>query len=408
VRFEPKAFLANAALLATTLAIFYVVGSIVLFLLPSLPPVVLRALPLQLRVLGQNTKAERIPQDYVALFGDSYAEGIGDWLARRDPRGRYHSAHVIRDLTGRDVVSFGQSAAGSPEALVRLPKKALGTGLCESVFGMPQPSEMFVYFYEGNDFVQNARYARRRAPGYDGSPGSVVHIDEALRAFATVSVPHCATHLGYFLSALIRIAYYSLPFVSSPPNLSTIPVPTQTEQHVLAAGKRVKIPERLQSPPISLDDANLKAAAAIFDRALAWLMRQFPSVPLTVVYVPSPASVYLFPDSAIEVSELELGEMVSVEALRRISDAGCTLIYAGAKRNGARFLDARPAIRAAARRGVVHGPMDWDHFNEAGYTALGKLVAEHVGDQGGDIECDSDPEFAPPDAQRGPVWTGPR
>ena len=59
-------------------------------------------------------------------LGDSYAEGLGDWKAQRkridEP---FHSADIIHQITGRSILSFGHSAAGSAEGLVKLPVRAL-------------------------------------------------------------------------------------------------------------------------------------------------------------------------------------------------------------------------------------------------------------------------------------------
>jgi len=46
-----------------------------------------------------------------------------------------------------------------------------------------------------------------------------------------------------------------------------------------------------------------------------------------------------------------------------------------AGRHGQSFIDARPALREAASRGIIHGPLDWKHFNRVGYTRLGERVA---------------------------------
>jgi hypothetical protein len=47
-------------------------------------------------------------------------------------------------------------------------------------------------------------------------------------------------------------------------------------------------------------------------------------------------------------------------------------------RQGIPFLDATPALRAAASANVIHGPRDWDHLNEIGYRVLGSQVAARV------------------------------
>ena len=33
-----------------------------------------------LRVLAQNSKKSQFPKEYIAITGDSYAIGVGDWL----------------------------------------------------------------------------------------------------------------------------------------------------------------------------------------------------------------------------------------------------------------------------------------------------------------------------------------
>src|SRR5262249_58772548 len=65
-------------------------------------------------VLAQSTKAHFVPRDYVAILGDSFAEGLGDALlaAGNNEARAFHAAHVLHDLTGRDVVSFGRGGAG--------------------------------------------------------------------------------------------------------------------------------------------------------------------------------------------------------------------------------------------------------------------------------------------------------
>jgi len=44
------------------------------------------------------------------------------------------------------------------------------------------------------------------------------------------------------------------------------------------------------------------------------------------------------------------------------------------------FLDARPALRTAAAAQPIHGPIDWLHFNHAGYQVFGELLARRLPD----------------------------
>jgi hypothetical protein len=51
-----------------------------------------------------------------------------------------------------------------------------------------------------------------------------------------------------------------------------------------------------------------------------------------------------------------------------------------------RFIDARPVLRVAAAKSVLHGPQDWNHFNDDGYQVLGAFVARAINDTVGN-EC---------------------
>jgi hypothetical protein len=46
----------------------------------------------------------------------------------------------------------------------------------------------------------------------------------------------------------------------------------------------------------------------------------------------------------------------------------------------------RPALRAAAATTVIHGPRDWNHFNNAGYRVLGETLARTI-DETASTEC---------------------
>jgi hypothetical protein len=116
-------------------------------------------------VLAQSTKASFVPRAYVAILGDSMAEGLGDaLLAAGQNEGRaFHAAHVIRELTGKDVVSFGRGGSSSAEGLVRQPARILAGSRCLIFPTIQEPSRIIAYFYEGNDVQDNLAFAAKVA-----------------------------------------------------------------------------------------------------------------------------------------------------------------------------------------------------------------------------------------------------
>jgi hypothetical protein len=116
-------------------------------------------------VLAQSTKIGFAPRDYIAILGDSMAEGLGDALlaAGQNQARAFHAAHVIPDLTGRDVVSFGRGGSGSAEGLVRQPARILQGSRCLSFPTIEEPRQIFAYLYEGNDNQDNLAFANKVA-----------------------------------------------------------------------------------------------------------------------------------------------------------------------------------------------------------------------------------------------------
>src|SRR5215470_3309003 len=150
--------LANIATFAVSLLLCYAIGEFALmrFVAPNLPPYLRSHLPDLPDVTGQTSKHADLPHDYILLLGDSYAEGLGDWMISQ---GRhtdgYSSAHVLHDLTGTDVISLGRWGFGSAEAMVLKPARVYLDGTCMLLPKLERPKRIFAYFFEGNDLHDN-------------------------------------------------------------------------------------------------------------------------------------------------------------------------------------------------------------------------------------------------------------
>jgi hypothetical protein len=101
-------------------------------------------------------------------------------------------------------------------------------------------------------------------------------------------------------------------------------------------------------------------------------------MPVTVVYVPSPLSVYRHAAETVAFCSPTGGGPIGADVFARhhlmMRDAAARMSAAA----HVDFVDATPALRAAGERSVIHGPEDWDHLNKGGYEVLGKLVAARV------------------------------
>ena len=151
----------NLTLLLISLFLILVVGE---WLFPKflgkLPLRLYGLIDKDLRILAQNSKKSQLPKEYIAILGDSYAIGVGDWLEEVRKNSflgspDYSPAHLIHKKTGIDVVSFGQGGAGSFDGIWAEPITQFLYINSVKDYRLSPPKYFLVFFYEGNDIYDN-------------------------------------------------------------------------------------------------------------------------------------------------------------------------------------------------------------------------------------------------------------
>ena len=161
----------NLTLLLISLFLILVVGE---WLFPKflgkLPLRLYGLIDKDLRILAQSSKKSLLPKEYIAILGDSYAVGVGDWLdkARKNSffgSPDYSPAHLIHKKTGIDVVSFGQAGVGSFGGIWREPITQFLYINSIKDYQLSPPKYILIFFYEGNDLYNNIQFLS----GYAGT-----------------------------------------------------------------------------------------------------------------------------------------------------------------------------------------------------------------------------------------------
>jgi hypothetical protein len=378
----PSAIVNVLLVIASTL-LCYVAMEYAMFrvALPYLPVDVRPHLPDMVDVLAQNSKSAYLPHDYVAVLGDSYAEGLGDWLLQvgGDRTKPHHSADVIRQATGHDVVSLGKGGAGSAEAVVLRPARIFPSSRCSVFPTVEAPQQIFVYFYEGNDVEDNDHFLDKVNERYHRADAAA--IDRYLSEEYAATYPwHCHWQLAEFMIAMASFAvrYHVLGLPVD--NCGT----EAPRSNRLVIGDRTIEAPALMGPAmtpfrLAMGDGPIRTDMEVLAHALSWLRMRFAGVPVTLVYVPAALSVYRHAGDTITYCiGVNIVGTAPTALVQRNHDFIRDLARDIAGGQGIAFLDATPALRAAASSQVIHGPRDWDHLNEIGYRALGALVATHV------------------------------
>jgi hypothetical protein len=370
------------------------------FFLPYLPLKLHVYLPKGIGILAQPSKRSMIPREYIALVGDSYARGYGEWFPGSNP-GRnqgFHSANLIYRATGRDVVTFGAPGAGSLTGLVSAPIGQFRYINASWPHSLTPPGVILVYFYSGNDFNNNLRDLKLRF--HPNFPGKEVKDREVFRDFLTTVVlgrdavwadaerSLSFTARLFFLRTLDAVwadAERSLRqfFLRTPGRIERGDPTTSWPRHrvisgvnrVIVGGNSIALPDRLQSPGLELGDEEISLGAWVFEEALRYLQGYFSSSSVRVIYIPSPLECYNITSSEVDIETYEgRRARYRVEDLEYHRRLAVGAIQKATERNGLVFLDATPYLKRAAQSELIHGPKDWWHFNRAGYEALVRAV----------------------------------
>jgi hypothetical protein len=298
-------------------------------------------------------------------------------LAAGENEGRaFHAAHVVHDLTGRDVITFGRGGSSNAEGFVRQPAHILAGSQCLLFPTISEPSQIFAYFYEGNDLQDNLRFAKKVVQrfGRADDPAVADYLTSNYAAF-----PAWACHLYLFdVAARMTRFLYQYYYLGVNPLWREAP----GGNLLRIGGTVIDGPAPLEGPALELDEQELHSGLTVLDRSLSWLRTRFPRVPTTVVYIPAPLSIYHLagPTFIYVVEPRDEGKTgrASLAQIATNTDRICNLVRAASEHNGVGFFNTRPALREVAATRLLHGPADWEHFNEQGYRTLGELLARRL------------------------------
>jgi hypothetical protein len=303
------------------------------------------------------------------------AEGLGDsLLVAGNNEGRaFHAAPVIYNSTGVDVVTFGRGGSGSAEAFVRQTARILGGSHCAFFPTLKAPRRIFAYFYEGNDIQDNLRFASKVAQRFGSSSGGAI---DAYLSDQYADFPKWNCHRYLFDVAGRMGRFFHLYYVA---RVDPFFKPVSHGRGIVVGEDKIDPPVVMEGPALELSDESIRAGMTVFDRSLAWLRTSFPNVPVTVVHVPAALSIYRLNDTSyrysIEPRDEGRSGWASAAQIGRNSDFLCDEVRVASLRHGVGFLDTRPVLRQVAATRLLHGPIDWTHFNAQGYQVLGTALA---------------------------------
>lgn len=383
-------------------------------------PFLLNKLPLKIysilgdgeKLLGQTSKESILPKDYIAVVGDSYAAGWGDWKRKQAEnnwfsRPDYQLTHLLHRKINRDVVTFGVPGVGNVPAAVEL------VALFNYVnslwaFKLEKPKEILVYFYEGNDVYNNIKdtlwlFNKKHDKKYLKDVSFFQNfIKESYLQNHPLSQNKSAWKNLIFTKFVFSLFKATWDKIRSKIKIfnnetseiqgSSPPLKSYNINTILVNGQKIQLPKTIQGPAFvgkpksdifaKIDEEDLDKSIYIFEQSLMFLNNFFESIPIKIVYIPSPLAVYqiLSPlvmyDHWTDMYSSKKYYIVKSSLINAQSRELCKMIESKAKKFNFQFLNAGNFLRNAAKNQLVHGPKDWVHLNKKGYETLLKGIME--------------------------------
>ena len=376
----------------------------------------------KLRILAQSSKKTQFPKEYIAITGDSYAVGAGDWsteIQRSSFFGppAYSAAYLIHERTGIDVVSFGRAGAASFDGIWSEPVSQFLYINSVRDYRLSPPKNFLIFFYEGNDVYDNILflYQNLKATG-DKQPKQIeltqqielkkikdflnTEFEKTLNKNLNNSLWKNMIFTRFLFQGTSNLMkeWFSLnknlkesnSFKIVPEGkvgITLLDGKAVRLNEALMNGKKIGLPINLQAPPqlgltefqkkLGITDKLIELSMYVFAKSIARLASFFPQSKINIIYIPSPISSYKIASSHIHsrgyMQDVDVTETAVVEA-KHIKL--CKTIKGFAEFNQFSFINTTKNLRQAALSDFIHGPVDWDHFNERGYQVLSDNIAE--------------------------------
>lgn len=335
--------------------------------------------------LAQSSKdATKPKKDYIAILGDSFAAGWGDWVTASNewtnPRHGVH--HILHDKTKRDFVSFGRAGRGPLSSLAGDPTSYFDYLGRTWLYKIGRPKAVIFMFYEGNDLNNNFEdILLRYSPHYRMDKiNDPVYFRKFLdeKIIQDIPIAKQARDFHWYDN------FFFLRFIGNMINKKWEPLvpqggeskPAPRFNRVLVGGKELVLPDEMDAPAMEIDDQGLMIPLYAFDQALKYATEYFRGTKMFIVYLPT--GLVTYDVQAEEVSTRSYsgmgGKVFRHELLLMRHDRIVDMMRKITVAYGHVFVDATQHMRETASRELIHGPVDWNHYNKAGYEAVADVV----------------------------------
>ena len=346
--------------------------------------------------------------EYVALLGDSYSQGAGDaYLAGIND---YSIAHHLHKHNNKNYLNFGRGGYGSISATSNLIMVQKMSKLPNLIKDLKPPKSIIFIFYEGNDLEENvyefnflskpneeiSNFVKRRIE----ENVKLKKIDKLNNIFPLlIFIKKIYIHFSWHLSLMLNqmknagsFEEFSSLFTDRIKKLfgKTVVLNVEktrasTDVNFIKENDKVKNIQPLQSSAVILEKNEILIGLEIFFESIKYIKKRNQVENIHILYIPSPINSYTwtepiafeFKDPINGDTNSEFNKTNNEENLLNSILIRNKIDYFSQMHN-IKFIDATDFINEKGNEIILHGPLDWRHFNYNGYKHISNFLIENL------------------------------
>lgn len=353
--------------------------------------------------LGQYSKEKVLPQDYIAIVGDSNVYGFGpllydnSWSMEQPSFAPHHFLHSSLD---RDVLSFGYPGFGSFGASLSMVQELKTIQKSWLWPEIEDPKEILFVFYEGNDLVNNLHELEQRGVSLQKPISAELNIPlekifqsehARLQSISSwtdqIAIWNLAS--GIFKNYFNKFSADDASKIDSQPSSTVqetkskyISSATSKTNIAIIEGEEVSL-GFCEDPALLLSKKETSFALKITESSLSYLIDKFPNTEIHFCYLPSSLSVYNLHDFNVSAAPFKLDGHPRSGSFTPSAVADKNQFLRNRCKDmcislGISFFDCTELLAKDARSTLLHGPRDPIHLNKAGYESFANAILYHL------------------------------
>ena len=363
-----------------------------------LPRSLAGSLPNNLLTYYPDTYNKKIFKGYVAVLGDSVAQGGGDaYLSGKKNYSIIHHLHKNDNMNYLIFARGGYSSISSVSNLVKLHKLSNHSFLFDD---LNKPDSVLFIFNESlNLHVNTTEYRKFKKDNEKISSYTLRRINKNIELNYLDHLKNSYPILP-FLGKFYE--YFEIMFhkIGSAKNIKDIkllvssrlkklfgktvvlndaPKNNLTWTNSIKNHSNIKNIRPVQGASLHLTEDEIRTAIEIFFESIKYIKAWSGDKKIKIVYIPSAISSYVWNEPIVFFYRNHYAGSKTTN--NKANNLNSTFIRKQIKNfsinNNIEFLDTTSEVFKNGEKLVLHGPLDWGHFNERGYKVISNFIIEN-------------------------------